>query len=83
MAGRMIHEMGQIAGKGLAALIFLECIHRKFFVKCKQLQPPLQQSIRRTSRERELSPAISAVFVMGYSYLRESMGSAVAALRDL
>ena len=24
MAGRMIHEMGQIAGKGLAALMFLE-----------------------------------------------------------
>jgi len=24
MAGRLIHEMGQIAGKGLAALMFLE-----------------------------------------------------------
>jgi hypothetical protein len=31
----MIHEIGQIAGEGLAALIFLEYIS-KFFVECKQ-----------------------------------------------
>jgi len=27
----MIHEMGQIAGKGLAALMFLEYIHQQIF----------------------------------------------------
>jgi hypothetical protein len=31
MAGRMIHKTGQIAGKGLAALIALECIHQLIF----------------------------------------------------
>lgn len=30
MAGRMIHEMGQIVGKGLAALMFLECTYSNF-----------------------------------------------------
>jgi hypothetical protein len=29
----MIHELGQIAGKDLAALMFLECIHKQIFCR--------------------------------------------------
>jgi len=30
-AGKMIHEMGQIAGKGFAALLFLEFSNQQIF----------------------------------------------------
>jgi hypothetical protein len=31
MAGKKIHKMGQIARKGLAALMFLGCTHQKTY----------------------------------------------------